>query len=62
MREIKFRVWDHNTNTMMIPDNFEFYNGKIGWIDAGVTREEIANKWGDKVVTLLEVPLAHEEL
>ena len=34
-REIKFRVWDHNTNTMMIPDNFEFYDGKIGWIDAG---------------------------
>jgi uncharacterized phage protein (TIGR01671 family) len=20
---------------MMIPDNFEFYDGKIGWIDAG---------------------------
>ena len=34
-REIKFRVWDHNTDTMMIPDNFEFYDGKIGWIDAG---------------------------
>ena len=33
-REIKFRVWDHNTDTMMIPDNFEFYDGKIGWIDA----------------------------
>lgn len=35
MREIKFRVWDHNTNTMMIPDYFEFYDGKIGWIEAG---------------------------
>lgn len=35
MRKIKFRVWDHNTDTMMIPDNFEFYDGKIGWIDAG---------------------------
>ncbi|MES5863650.1 YopX family protein, partial [Lacticaseibacillus paracasei] len=34
-REIKFRVWDHNTDTMMIPDNFEFYDGEIGWIDAG---------------------------
>lgn len=34
-REIKFRVWDHNTNTMMIPDYFEFYDGKIGWIEAG---------------------------
>lgn len=34
MREIKFRVWDHNTDTMMIPDNFEFYDSKIGWIDA----------------------------
>ena len=34
MREIKFRVWDHNTDTMMVPDNFEFYDGKIGWIDA----------------------------
>ncbi|MEE6716121.1 YopX family protein [Schleiferilactobacillus harbinensis] len=33
-REIKFRVWDHNTDTMMIPDNFEFYDGEIGWIDA----------------------------
>ena len=33
-REIKFRVWDHNTNTMMIPDYFEFYDGKIGWIEA----------------------------
>lgn len=35
MREIKFRVWDHNTDTMMIPDNLEFYDGEIGWIDAG---------------------------
>ncbi|MFD1430606.1 YopX family protein [Lacticaseibacillus mingshuiensis] len=35
MREIKFRVWDHNTNTMMIPDYFEFYDGKIDWIEAG---------------------------
>lgn len=34
MREIKFRLWDHNTDTMMIPDNFEFYDGEIGWIDA----------------------------
>ncbi|MDN5956556.1 MAG: YopX family protein [Lacticaseibacillus paracasei] len=34
-REIKFRVWDHNTDTMMIPDNFEFCDGKICWIDAG---------------------------
>lgn len=34
-REIKFRVWDHNTDTMMIPDKFEFYDGEIGWIDAG---------------------------
>lgn len=33
-REIKFRVWDHNTNTMMIPDYFELYDGKIGWIEA----------------------------
>lgn len=34
-REIKFRAWDHNTGTMMIPDNFEFCNGEICWIDAG---------------------------
>lgn len=34
-REIKFRVWDHNTDTMMIPDNFEFCDGEICWIDAG---------------------------
>ncbi|WP_434716675.1 YopX family protein [Lacticaseibacillus paracasei] len=34
-REIKFRVWDHNTDTMMIPDYFELYDGKIGWIEAG---------------------------
>ncbi|MFT8961816.1 MAG: YopX family protein [Lacticaseibacillus paracasei] len=34
-RGIKFRVWDHNTDTMMIPDNFEFYDDEIGWIDAG---------------------------
>jgi len=34
-REIKFRAWDHNTDTMMIPDIFEFYDGEIGWIDAG---------------------------
>lgn len=34
MREIKFRVWDHNTDTMMIPDNFEFLDGEIGWIEA----------------------------
>lgn len=33
-REIKFRVWDHNTNTMMIPDYFELYDGKIDWIEA----------------------------
>lgn len=33
-REIKFRAWDHNTNTMMIPDYFEFYDGKISWIEA----------------------------
>ena len=34
-REIKFRVWDHNTDTMMIPDDFEFCDGEISWIDAG---------------------------
>ncbi|MEN2327574.1 YopX family protein [Lacticaseibacillus paracasei] len=34
-REIKFRAWDHNTDTMMIPDNFEFCDGEICWIDAG---------------------------
>ena len=34
-REIKFRVWDHNTATMMIPDNFEFCDGEICWIDTG---------------------------
>ncbi|WP_373443322.1 YopX family protein (plasmid) [Lacticaseibacillus paracasei] len=34
-REIKFRVWDHNTDTMMIPDDFEFCDGEICWIDAG---------------------------
>ena len=34
-REIKFRVWDHNTDTMMIPDNFDFCDGEICWIDAG---------------------------
>ena len=33
-REIKFRLWDHNTNIMMIPDNFEFLDGEIGWIEA----------------------------
>ena len=33
-REIKFRLWDHNTDTMMIPDNFEFLDGEIGWIEA----------------------------
>ena len=33
-REIKFRVWDHNTDTMMIPDNFEFLDGEIDWIEA----------------------------
>lgn len=34
-REIKFRVWDHNTDTVMIPDDFEFCDGEISWIDAG---------------------------
>lgn len=33
-REIKFRVWDNNTDTMMIPDNFEFLDGEIDWIEA----------------------------
>ncbi|EKP98150.1 YopX family protein [Lacticaseibacillus casei 12A] len=46
-REIKFRVWDHNTDTMMIPDNFEFYDGEIGWIDAGREADPKSGNDGD---------------
>ena len=46
-REIKFRVWDHNTDTMMIPDNFEFCDGEICWIDAGLEAGPKSGNDGD---------------